>query len=96
MTTALAQPGPSKRAKSASALDLIYGRQGGRRLPPKSDFEQAADFAHAIADGKVVVASCDCTRWWLARRDVGQRCRACDSPMLAERNWVLLDDRDAG
>lgn len=78
-------PAPSKRAKSASARDLRYGRGGGRNLPLQSDAEQSEAFATAVAAGDIVRAHCWCESWWLIAKDVGKTCRACDMPMLAER-----------
>lgn len=78
-----------------TALDLVWGRGGGRRLDTLTTAEEAADFDQAVADGKIVHAACGCSWWWLARRDVGQVCRGCDQPMVARRNWRPIDDRAA-
>jgi hypothetical protein len=86
----LSAPEPSKRAKSQRALDLIHGRRGGRSLPRQSDYDQALAVTVAETQGDIVRATCGCTRWLVARRDVGTRCRACDQPMLAR--LVILDD----
>lgn len=77
--------GPSKRAKSQRALDLVHGRKGGRSLPRESDYEQAVRLEAAIAQGVVVRVRCRCTRWLITARHVGDLCRACDAPMLAHR-----------
>ncbi|MCA1571984.1 MAG: hypothetical protein LC798_17065 [Chloroflexi bacterium] len=81
MASALDRPPPSKRAKSAAAHDLLYGRRGGRRLPLLSDFDQDLEFKAAIAAGAVVYAECFCTAWWLAPCDVGRTCGHCGEPM---------------
>lgn len=78
----LATPAPSKRAKSSSAMDLRYGRQGGRRLPLQSDWEQAAAFAAAVAERRVLAAACACQDWWIAPCDLGSPCEACGRPMV--------------
>lgn len=64
-----------------TALDIRYGRQGGRRLPTLSAAEQAEAWAADVAAGKIVRASCLCTMWWLLRRNVGDTCLACKMPM---------------
>ena len=66
------------RAKSTSARDLRYGRQGGRWLPLQTDAEQAEAFA-AVA----IYGACFCTYWWLISADVGSICRHCNEPRLA-------------
>jgi hypothetical protein len=71
------------RAKSTSARDLRYGRQGGR-----TDAEQAEAFAAALDSGEIVHGKCRCTRWWLAKIDVGSRCLHCD-----ERRMPLAQAR---
>lgn len=85
-------PTPSKHAKSESARDLVHGRGGGRFLPLQSDFEQAEAFAVALAAGDIVYARCRCSAWWVAAKNVGRACRACDSPVGSPR-VVLLDDQ---
>ena len=74
-------PAPSKRAKSTSARDLRYGRQGGRWAPLQSDREQAAAFKEAAAEGRIVRAHCACESWWLAPRDAGTACGNCGTTM---------------
>ncbi len=81
MSDALAKPTPSKRAKSTSARDLRYGRQGGGWLPLMTDFEQAEAFKAAMAAGQVVYSSRFCTFWWIVARDVGTICGHCGFPM---------------
>lgn len=73
---------PSKRAKSASALDLRYGRGGGRRLPIQTDAEAAEAFEAAVEVGDIVRAMCFCTFWWLVRKDVGSPCGHCGEAMV--------------
>lgn len=77
-----ATPGPSKRAKSSSALDMRYGRGGGRRLPTQSDYEQARNFDEAVTAGQIVRAMCFCTVWWLVLKDVESPCGHCGYPMV--------------
>lgn len=60
-----------------SALDIVHGRQGGRRLPTLSAGGQALVFAAAIGSGQVVYAECLCSYWWLAPVTLGQLCDAC-------------------
>ena len=79
-------PAPSKRARSARALDLVHGRGGGRRLPRLSDYEQDLAFKAAAAEGRIVRAHCLCESWWLAPCDVGSTCGACGTPMEKERS----------
>lgn len=79
--SALNLPLPSKRARSTSARDLRYGRQGGRWAPLQTDHEQAESFAAAIEAGDIVNVQCGCGRAWIAKRDVGRPCKACDQPM---------------
>lgn len=66
-----------KRAKSTSARDLRYGRQGGRWLPLMTDAEQAKAFAAAVESGGLVYGECLCTYWWLVPVDVGSTCEHC-------------------
>lgn len=66
------------RAKSTSARDLRYGRQGGRWLPMLTDAEQAEAFAAAVEAGEIVYGQCFCTYWWLVSADIGSRCLHCD------------------
>ena len=89
----LALPAPSKRAKSTSARDMRYGRQGGRWAPLQTDHEQAKAFTAAVEAGEIVRVQCGCSRAWLIRRDVGKRCKACGQPMgePEDRRWVVLD-----
>ncbi len=94
--TDIVTPGPSKRAKSQAARDLVYGRGGGRNLPLQSDYEQHVAFMADVDRGLIVRVVCFCTWWWLVRKDVGTRCRHCDEPMVAEPRAIeLLDERDA-
>ena len=64
-----------------TAADTRYGRRGGRTLAPQTPAEQAAAWQAAIAAGRIVRASCDCTMWWLIPRQVGEVCHACRTPM---------------
>ena len=66
-----------------TALDIVYGRQGGRRLQPQTDREQFVSLQLAIADGRVVRAECLCSYWWLAACDVGKPCDHCGEPMAS-------------
>lgn len=75
-------PAPSKRAKSARALDMRYGRGGGRRLPIQTDAEAAEAFEAAVAAGDIVRCACFCTLWWLVAKDVGGPCGHCGEPMV--------------
>lgn len=73
---------PSTRAKSTSAIDLRYGRQGGRRLHLETDAEQAQRFEVAVADGAVVYVRCECPNgWWVAAKDNGKLCHSCGATM---------------
>lgn len=81
---------PSTRAKSSAAIDLRYGRQGGRRLHLETDAEQARRFEEAVAAGEVVYVRCDCpNNWWIAAKDVGRPCHTCAGPMTPteRRAW---------
>ena len=78
-------------AKSTSARDLRYGRQGGRWLPLMTDVEQAEAFVAALDAGEIVHGRCRCTRWWLTKVDVGSRCLHCDErrmPLAAARRTL--------
>lgn len=59
------------------ALDIVHGRQGGRRLPALSGKAERLVFAQAMADGQVVYAECLCSYWWLAPVTLGEPCDAC-------------------
>lgn len=64
-----------------TAADTRYGRRGGRTLPAQTPAEQEAAWRAAIAEGRIVPASCDCTLWWLIPRQLGEVCHACKTPM---------------
>lgn len=66
-----------------SASDIVYGRQGGRFIPAASAQQQDHAFRLAIAEGRIVVARCRCTRWWITPGQVGDACLACGGSMLA-------------
>ena len=89
----LALPAASKRAKSTSARDMRYGRQGGRWAHLQTDHEQAEAFAKAVEAGEIVLVQCGCSKAWVARRDAGRPCKACNQPMgePSDRRWVVLD-----
>ena len=89
----LALPAASKRAKSTSARDMRYGRRGGRWAHLQTDHEQAEAFAKAAEAGEIVLVQCGCSKAWVARRDVGRPCKACNQPMgePEHKRWVVLD-----
>lgn len=64
-----------------TATDVRYGRRGGRTLAKQTQAEQEAAWQAAIAEGRIVRASCDCTLWWLIPRQLGDTCLACGGPM---------------
>lgn len=66
-----------------------HGNRGGNWLPKLTPAEQAALFAAAVAEGRVVRARCLCTRWLVTpttmRQDEMERlCTCCLAPMAAD------------
>lgn len=55
-----------------TALDILHGRGGGRRLP-----------AGRVLPGTILWAKCDCTWWRVVPSTVGQPCWGCGAPILA-------------
>lgn len=72
----------------SSALDLVWGRGGGRRLPAEAPEQVARKRA------ELVRAACLCTEWDLVDQQLGELCAWCGQQMLAlvdgRRPWTPL------
>lgn len=54
-----------------------------RKVRKRSAEEERLAFQAALTIGEVVYAQCFCTRWWIARCDVGMPCHSCGEKLQA-------------